>query len=116
MAWFRCSGGSGGAGSNYTDSAWDGSLNENVYIDKTNGQEVAWTGWAATDYIDIGGQTVIYRGGKISGADYNAWYDSSKAFISGFGNGSMDTVPQNAKYVRYSQSASVMTGKIFTEV
>lgn len=117
MAWYPVifSNGGGGGG-NYTDTAWDGSLVSNIYIDKNNGREVSYNGWSATDYIDISGQTTVYRSGKIVGADYNAWYDSSKNFISGFGSGSADTVPANAAFVRYSQSTSIMTGKIFTAV
>lgn len=118
MAWYPVifnNGGSGGGG-NYTDAAWDGSLVSNVYIDRSSGNEVPYSGWSATDYIDISGQTTVYRSGKIVGADYNAWYDSSKNFISGFGSGSADTVPANAAFVRYSQSTSIMAGKIFTAV
>lgn len=116
MAWYPVifSNGGGGGG-NYTDSLWDGTLIPNVYIEQ-NGTEVSYNGWSATDYLEIPNVSTIYRAGQITTASYNAWYDENKTFISFFGARSIDTVPNNAKYVRYSYSTSAMTGKFFTEV
>lgn len=116
MAWFRCIGNNGGGGGgNYTDSLWDGTLIPDVYIER-NGVETPYNGWSATDYLEIPNVSTIYRAGNITTANYNAWYDDTKTFISYFGGGSVDTVPNNAKYVRYSYSTGVMVGKFFTEV
>lgn len=117
MAWFEShlnSGGSGGGG-NFTDSAWDGSVINNCYI-ASDGTQQAYNGWSATDYINIEGTTKIYRWSNISSASYNAWYDSNKNFISFFGSSEIDTVPNNAKYVRYSSNTQLLNGKLFTEV
>lgn len=117
MAWFRVSqdNGGGGGGGNYTDTLWDGTLIPNIYIE-TNGEETSYNGWSATDYLEIPNVSLIYRAGHITSASYNAWYDENKTFISSFGTGSIDTVPNNAKFVRYSHSTSSMAGKFFTEV
>ena len=117
MAWFRCSGGGSGGGGNYTDDTWDGSLIDNVYI-ATNGEEVPYGGWSATDYLDVSGHTSLYRNGGINNASYNAWYDENKVFISYFGSSQngIDIIPNNAKFVRYSSATGSMQGKLFTEV
>lgn len=79
-----------------------GTLKPNVYIDRGSGAEVYYGGWYATDFLDIGDYSIVYRVSSIIGADWNAWYDSNKQYISGFGSTSVDNVPSGAKYVRYS--------------
>ena len=118
MAWFEShlnsGGGSGGSG-NYTDSAWDGSIIVGCYVE-TDGHEVPYDpSWSATDYLDISGQTNVYRSGGIEMASYNCWYDENKTFISFFQRATVNAVPNNAKYVRYSGETGYMVGKIFTE-
>jgi len=116
MAWYPVIfNNGGGGGGNYTDSLWDGTLIPNIYIER-NGSETSYAGWSATDYLEIPNVSTIYRAGPITTASYNAWYDENKNFISFFGTGSIDTVPSNAKYVRYSNTTNTMVGKLFTEV
>lgn len=97
---------------------WDKSLISNIYIDTSNGSEIAYNGWSATDFIDISDNSdgVIYRLGRISQATYNAFYDSEKNFISsiptvGINNGG-NTIPANAKYVRFSNTTTAMLGEV----
>lgn len=120
MAWYPVIfNNGGGGGGNYTDTAWDGSLVPNTFIDRNTGRELQYTGWSATDYIDISGLTTVYRCGKIASADYNAFYDSNKNYISTFyttENNGGNPIPANAKYVRFSQADMYMVGKIITAV
>lgn len=99
-------------------SIWDGTLIANKYIDKNNGNEVNYNGWSCTDFLEISDNTtnLLYRINRINLADYNAFYDSSKTFISGFGTGYLDTIPNNAKYVRYSASNANMVGDILVYI
>lgn len=117
MAWYPVIfNNGGGGGGNYSDALWDGTLISDIYIER-NGTETPYNGWSATDYLEIPNNvSTIYRAGQIGTASYNAWYDENKTFISSFVSGSIDTVPNNAKYVRYSYATSAMTGKLFIEV
>ena len=101
MAWFRCIGGSSSPSSGDFKKLYFGTLISAVYIDDGNGAEVAYNGWSATDFIEIFGNelTVPFTRGE----KYNAFYDSSKTFISSFRTNLRPvTIPQNAKYVRFS--------------
>lgn len=82
-----------------------GTLVPNVYIDRGSGSEIGYGGWYATDFLDIGDYSIVYRVSSLLGADWNAWYDSNKTYISGFGSSSVDNVPTGAKYVRYSSDS-----------
>lgn len=113
MAWIRSNKKSSGGG-DYTDTAWDGTLIANTYIDVNTGSQLSYNGWSSTDYIDINSAEKLYRCGSIVNVNYNAFYNSSKAYISGFGAGSITNAPANAKYVRLSGETNQMTGKIFT--
>ena len=99
-------------------SIWDGTKITNKYIDKTNGQEVSYNGWSCTDFLEISDNTnsSLYRLNRIYLADYNAFYDSSKTFISGFGSDYVDSIPNNAKYVRYSANTANMVGDILVYI
>lgn len=97
-------------------SIWDQTLIANTYINGS-GAPVAYNGWSATDYIEIPDNTTnIYRVGNINRASYNAWYDSNKNFISFFAANNIDTIPANAKYVRYSAEIANMTGDIIVYI
>lgn len=82
-----------------------GTLKPDVYIDRGSGAEIWYGGWYATDFIDIGDYSIVYRVASLSGADWNAWYDSDKTYISGFSTSTVDNVPTGAKYVRYSSDS-----------
>ena len=79
-------------------------LINNVYI-TPNGRETAYSGWKATDYIDISGFKFVY----IYNNSYWSFYDQSKSPIGRtadvFGK---KTIPTNAFYLRYSESAGAM--------
>lgn len=96
---------------------WDYSLIPNVYIDQSTGNEIAYNGWSATDFIDLSDITngVVYRLGQISGSYYNAFYDTNKNFISsvsGVEHNGGNTIPANAVYVRFSNTNSAMVGEV----
>ena len=98
-------------------SIWDQTLIANTYING-QGNAVSYNGWSATDFIEISDNTneYIYRLGIIDKASYNAWYDSNKTFISFFAANNIDTIPANAKYVRYSGENANMSGDIIVYI
>lgn len=109
-----------GEGGNYSDDLFDGTLIPNVYIDNNNGSVVSYNTWSATDFIDVSGiSTIYFCSSATSAADrqYNAWYDSNKAFISNFWLSPFISVPANAKYMRMSAKTDNITGsKLFRSV
>lgn len=82
-------------------------LAPDVYIDGS-GNEVSYNGWSATDFLDIDNSDV-YIAYSYEANAYNAFYDSSKAFISTFSSTSGKlTIPVGAKYIRLSTETSRM--------
>ncbi len=88
----------------------------NVYIKETNGAEAGYSGWSATDFIEVSGGEVIhfawgYLGGGFNNI-YNACYTSSKQFIQNMsminGGYATYTMPANAKYIRCSSLTSTL--------
>ena len=113
MAWFECTGGSGG-GTTVTGyrRRYFGTLIPNVYIDNNNGTAVSYNNWSATDFLEItGDETSVCRvGGDVYNDKYNAFYDENKVFISSFNTSDNQiTIPQNAKYVRFSNITSTIS-------
>ena len=105
MTWFKCQFGNGGGGSSsgdYTDTLWDGSVIANTYIDTNTGNQISYNGWSSTDYLDLQDADVLYRTGGMSTINYNAFYNSNKTYISGFGAGTAIAIPSTAKYARLS--------------
>ena len=80
----------------------------NCYIDNSNGNQISYSGWSSTDYVDTQGKSVRVTWGQSS--SWNAWYDSSKKFISGFSANTSQTLtpPANAKYMRLSSASAGM--------
>lgn len=79
------------------------------YIDGSNGDLIPYNGWHYTDYIELENNDALYVStSKGVDNEYNAFYDSNKAFIRNLyisGNSDhkiISYVPQNAKYVRLS--------------
>lgn len=96
--------GAGGGGVENMDL----NLTSNVYIDGS-GNEVSYNGWSATDFLEIENSDV-YIACSFEANSYNAFYDSSKAFISTFSSTSGKlTIPTGAKYIRLSAETSRMT-------
>ena len=81
-----------------------------VYIDNTNGQEVSFSTWSATNFIEISGDTLTVVGvgaDSSSNATYNAFYDNNKNFISNFSFADYEiTIPSTARYIRLSAKTS----------
>lgn len=105
---------SGGGGGNYQSLDLD--LVSDTYIN-SSGVEQSYNGWSSSDYVSMDGLSEIYVCGITGG--YNAWYDSSKVFISvaNISSGKALAVPSNAKYLRISDTtANMSTTKILTEV
>lgn len=102
-------------------SIWDGRLINNVYINYVNGEEVAYIGWSASEYIDLSGNTdgFFYRSGIIAQASYSAFYDSNKKFVAAcpeankFGQ---TVIPNNARYVRLSTADDYWGGPVFIKM
>ncbi len=99
------------------------SLVINEYV-SNNGSFVKFNGWARTNYIDISNlETLTIRNDGIA-TPYNAFYDSSHAFVGmfnvEFGENTI-TIPSNAVYIVVSNETSFMnkikvfTGKSFDE-
>ena len=85
---------------------------DGIYIDNTNGAEVSYSGWSASDFIEIEADTdyqifyIARDNNKYAIGCYYAYYNSDKTYISG---GVSDTssgynihTPLNAKYIRIS--------------
>lgn len=95
--------GAGGGGIENMDL----NLTPDVYIDGS-GNEISYNGWSATDFLEIENRDV-YIAYSYESNNYNAFYDSSKAFISTFSSTSGKlTIPTGAKYIRLSAETSRM--------
>ena len=97
-------------------------VKQNYYISSTNGQEMAYNNWGATDYIPITpGENYVFIGCySASGTyenirtDYYAFYDREKAFISGgFNSKGVITAPPNAAYIRESTNLPAFTSAMY---
>ena len=120
MAWFQCQIGAGGGqtliGGHYDEFFAAATLVPNTYIDEF-GREVSYNNWTSTDYIELTTDAdYIYRCGNLPNCNYNAFYDSNKTFISFFGSGTKQSVPNNAKYVRLSGENANVSGNLFMKV
>lgn len=92
----------------------DLNLVANTYI-AANGVETAYTNWSSTDYLDIEGCDVYCASTNTD--QWNAYYDSSKTFISMFyGATKLTNIPNNAKYIRMSKDTSVMNNTYIFKV
>lgn len=88
----------------------------NCYIDNSNGNVVSYSGWSATDFIEVTPGDIIHFAWGYSSYEnnYNAWYDSNKQFLSNLNFGRWAsgyrtaTVPAGAKYLRISNETSPM--------
>ena len=88
----------------------------NYYINEHNGSAQYYSGWSASDFMEVsGGETIHFAWGHLDGGYqnvYNACYDSNKQFISNKsminGGYATWTVPSNAKYIRISSLTSTL--------
>ena len=93
-------------------------LVDGVYISNSDGTEITYSTWSATDYIEIQPKTyyqfISTLHGNYAATDnvYFAFYDASKTYISGGRNNEINTTisPDNARYIRLSTITSVFTG------
>lgn len=116
MAWIRSSLASGGGGGEYDEFFVSATIIPDTYIDEF-GREVSYSGWKSTDFIELPTTAdYVYRCGTLEACNYNAFYDSSKTFISFFGKSTKQTIPSNAKYVRISGENANVTGNLFMKV
>ena len=91
---------------------------QDKYISSTDGSEIIYSTWDATDFIEIEGEYLIYYLNSSSGDVYNAFYDSNKTFISNFASQGGETkvhIPTNAKYARMSFPHSLTSSLIVYE-
>ena len=108
----------------FTEGGWicptaqvdvNGNIIKNTYINATNGDEVKYTSWDSTDFIDVGGYTkvAIAYEGTTPVNSYSAMYDSKKKYVSKIsvavntidlekGNIVILKIPENVKYIRLS--------------
>ena len=99
----------------------DLNLNLIDYVGIIADKYVAWdtgvlytnTSYNATDYIEIKEAQSYF----LTHITQLAWYDSNKTYISGFNNGSANTVisPIGAKYIRISIPDEHLNGYVFCE-
>ena len=88
---------------------WSTGLVPNVYILTSNGQEAAYNGWSASDFLPCNGVKTLVRGSFMT--IYNAFYDENKNYIRPFridGNNTTVAVPQAAYYFRVSDETKRM--------
>ncbi len=76
----------------------------NGYINDDNGEFRPNNNYKATDFIAIKGGQNYYIKTEQSGANWGAWYDSEKNYISGLTDytNKVKTAPSNAYYVRFT--------------
>lgn len=87
-----------------------------VYINENTGNEMSYSGWSATDFIEVtGGEVIHFAWGYLGGGyqnKYNACYNSNKQFIGNMpmidGGYATYTMPANAKYIRCSSITSTL--------
>lgn len=88
-----------------------GNLTNKKYIDKDTGEETDYPSWSVTDFINISGATNLVIT-VTQTTRYNAFYDSSKTYISGFAlqtvGENVVSVPGNATYIRLSNTAGTL--------
>lgn len=75
-----------------------------LYID-TDGSEVSYGTWSATNYTEVTGNKLVFYSYENSGGNYSAFYSSNYTFISSFSyyEGINEiNVPNNATYFRIS--------------
>ena len=89
--------------------AYDLTWHDGGYIDSKTGEVIEYRNWKYTDYIKIGNeQKIIAKASNYSTSSYNAFYDSTKKFISSFTvTGKSVNVPSNATYMRFSNNSAV---------
>lgn len=79
----------------------------NVYINQTNGTEVSYSGWSATDFISVE-NCVLIRADRTM--QYSAFYDASQNYIADASLGvNYLPVPYNAAYIRASNTSAIMS-------
>lgn len=83
----------------------------NTYIHRYTGDLISYDGWSSTDFIEVIPNEVIAFATAARDV-YNAFYDSSKVFISNFqfnntGYGHL-TIPNNTQYIRLSDTTGNM--------
>ena len=88
-----------------------GNIIANTYIDATNGREISYNEWDATDFVEIPKslKTLVVNSKALS--TFNVFYDNNKAYVSSFKveNGSSKiTIPAAAKYFRLSNTSTAM--------
>ena len=94
----------------------------NEYINGSTGATVSDSSSARTDYIEVtGGETIsIMYFTNWASANYAAYYDENKTYISGMGLTknvwNVLTVPSNAKYFRLSAEQTNMTTTSYTRI
>ena len=92
----------------YIDSivgTFDLSWTDDKYISKDDGSVNDEAGSSCSDFIGvIPGTKLIISNTMTTDNEWNAFYDSSKTFVSSFSNATgVITVPENAKYFRLSK-------------
>ena len=93
-----------------------GNLIPNKYIDNATGNETAYSGWSATDYIPVtSGQRIFIKSSRSS--NYNKYYDSAKNAFAGGGvyiasGENSIIVPDGAAFIRLSNTTEAMQSAI----
>lgn len=97
-----------------------GKASVGYYINGTNGQLVASSSFAASDFVPVTPNTLYHiQGGDVVLARYYAFYNANKEYISGDSSTigwltSLQT-PDNAQYVRFSGMVDTYNNIIFSK-
>ena len=118
MAWYRCSNNLGTYNKYEIDNT---TLINNTYINENNGTEVSATGWSATDFLTVRGNSLVFIGNILNyGTNiYNAFYDENKDYVSRLtlpriaDSGTPIVIPSTAKYMRISCQTTLFITNIY---
>lgn len=110
MSWYNTALSGGGSGGSSDVMLCPFTMIPDTYIER-DGSQVSYGGWSSTSFIYLNETNKFFVSGNIKKANWNAYYDSNKNFISFFGSvSSVMTAPANAKYVRLSGGTWNITG------
>lgn len=81
------------------------SWTDGSYISKDDGAVNTEEGSSYSDFVEVTpGIHLVFLNSMVTDNEWNAFYDSTKSFLSSFSNATgIKTIPENAKYMRLSK-------------
>lgn len=101
----------------FSPNLYDKTKNETGLIHKGTGAVISsYINYSTSDFIEVKEETNYVVSASVSLYLYGSWYNENKGYISGFeqraGVSYVFTSPQNAKYLRFSDTAIKMASDV----